>query len=131
MPNFCRFCILANLKMKLYSEKMIISTRCIHGFMSNLIKKSSTDSKAKNVTSIFYYLLSLLLLYNIWNITLIRQPKCFCTSGFPWPILIPPWIQQWSSKTDWNFSSSLPGSHSIGSPMYWLAPLRIEKLIET
>ena len=30
--------------MTRFSEKMFISTRCIHGFMSNLIKKSWTDS---------------------------------------------------------------------------------------
>ena len=27
-----------------FTEKMHVSTRCIHGFMSNLIKKSWTDS---------------------------------------------------------------------------------------
>ena len=31
---------LVSLMMKRFSEKMLISTRCIHGFMSNLIKKS-------------------------------------------------------------------------------------------
>ena len=31
-----------------FSEKMLISTRCIHGFMSNLIKKSWTDSSAES-----------------------------------------------------------------------------------
>ena len=38
------FIILVSLKMAWFSEKMLISTRCIHGFMSNLIKKSWTDS---------------------------------------------------------------------------------------
>ena len=33
--------------MTRFSEKMLISTRCIHGFMSNLIKKSWTDSIAE------------------------------------------------------------------------------------
>ena len=38
------FIILGSLTMTRFSEKMlIISTRCIHGFMSNLIKKSWTD----------------------------------------------------------------------------------------
>ena len=32
--------ILVGLTVSLISEKMLISTRCIHGFMSNLIKKS-------------------------------------------------------------------------------------------
>ena len=30
--------------MTRFSEKMLIFTRCIHGFMSNLLKKSWTDS---------------------------------------------------------------------------------------
>ena len=38
------FIILVGLMMTRVSEKMLISTRCIHGFMSNLIKKSLTDS---------------------------------------------------------------------------------------
>ena len=38
------FIILVGLPMTRFSEKVIISTRCIHGFMSNLIKKSWTDS---------------------------------------------------------------------------------------
>ena len=37
------FIILVSLTMILFSEKMLISTRFIHGFMSNLIKKSWTD----------------------------------------------------------------------------------------
>ena len=38
------FIILVGLMVTLSCEKMLISTRCIHGFMSNLIKKSWTDS---------------------------------------------------------------------------------------
>ena len=34
------FIILVSLTMSRFSEKMLISTRCIHDFMSNLIKKS-------------------------------------------------------------------------------------------
>ena len=34
------FIILVSLTMTRFSEKMLISTRCIHGFMSNLIKTS-------------------------------------------------------------------------------------------
>ena len=34
------FIILVDLTMTRFSEKMLISNRCIHGFMSNLIKKS-------------------------------------------------------------------------------------------
>ena len=33
--------------MTLFSEKILISNRCISGFMSNLIKKSWTDSTLK------------------------------------------------------------------------------------
>ena len=39
------FIILVGLTMTLFSEKMLISTRCLHGSMSNLIKKSWTDSR--------------------------------------------------------------------------------------
>ena len=38
------FIILVSLTMTCFSEKMLVSTICIHGFMSNFIKKSSTDS---------------------------------------------------------------------------------------
>ena len=38
------FIILVSLIMTRFSEKMLISTRFINGFMSNLIKKSWTDS---------------------------------------------------------------------------------------
>ena len=38
------FIILVSLTVTLFSEKMLISTRCIHGFMSNTIKKSWTVS---------------------------------------------------------------------------------------
>ena len=41
------FIILVGLMMTRFSEKMLISTRCIHGFMSNLIKKIWTDSTLK------------------------------------------------------------------------------------
>ena len=34
--------------MTLFSEKVVISYRCISGLMSNLIKKSWTDSNAGN-----------------------------------------------------------------------------------
>ena len=38
------FIILVSLTRSLFSEKMLISNRCISGMMSNLIKKSLTDS---------------------------------------------------------------------------------------
>ena len=38
------FIILVSLTMSLFSEKMLISNRCISGFMPNLIKKSWTVS---------------------------------------------------------------------------------------
>ena len=46
------FIILVSLTMTWFSEKMLISTRCIHGFMSNLIKKSWTDSSTQTVYGI-------------------------------------------------------------------------------
>ena len=45
------FIILVSLMMTWFSEKMLISTRWIHGFMSNLIKKSWTDSKEHVIVS--------------------------------------------------------------------------------
>ena len=36
--------ILVSLMVTLFSEKMILSTRCIHGFMPNSIKKFVTVS---------------------------------------------------------------------------------------
>ena len=38
------FIILVSLRMSLFSEKMLISSRCISGLMPNLIKKSWTVS---------------------------------------------------------------------------------------
>ena len=38
------FIILVSLTMTCFSEKMLVSTICIHGLLSNFIKKSSTDS---------------------------------------------------------------------------------------
>ena len=38
------FIILVSLTVTLFSEKMLISTRCMCGFMSNSIKKSKEDS---------------------------------------------------------------------------------------
>ena len=40
------FIILVSLRRSLFSEKMLTSTRCIGGLMSNLIEKSWTDSSA-------------------------------------------------------------------------------------
>ena len=41
------FIILVSLTMAWFNEKMLISTKCIHGFMSNLIKKFWTDSNSR------------------------------------------------------------------------------------
>ena len=38
------FIIMVSLTMTWFSDKMLTSTTCIYGFMSNLIKKSWTDS---------------------------------------------------------------------------------------
>ena len=48
------FILLASLKARLFSEKMLISTRCIRGFMSNLIKKSWTDSNIEPFANAFH-----------------------------------------------------------------------------
>ena len=92
-----------------------------------------SDDRAEATTSLSYTYFSsyLLLLYQTLKITLSRQPKCFCCLMSPWPILVPPCIQQWSLNTDLNLSVPPPGSHSIGVPTYDFAPLNIEKLIET
>ena len=39
------FIILVGLTVTLFSEKMLIYTRCMRGFMPNLIKKSAMVSK--------------------------------------------------------------------------------------
>ena len=41
------FIILVSLMMTIFSEKVLISNRCISGLMSNLIKKSWTDSNVQ------------------------------------------------------------------------------------
>ena len=47
MPNFCWLCSqFVSLTMTLFSEKVLISNRCISGSMYNLIEKSWTDSNA-------------------------------------------------------------------------------------
>ena len=46
------FIILVSLMLTWFSKKMLISTRCIHGFMSNLIKKSWTDSIKRPLKSV-------------------------------------------------------------------------------
>ena len=48
LPQFfsALFIILVGLKMTLFRDKMLISHRCIHGLMANLIKKSWTVSIA-------------------------------------------------------------------------------------
>jgi hypothetical protein len=43
VPNFCRL-ILVGLVMKSFCDKMLISYRCIHGLMPDLVKKSWTVS---------------------------------------------------------------------------------------
>ena len=52
LRSFIRlFMILVSLTRLLFSEKMLISNRCISGLMSNLIKKSWTVS----ITQYIYY----------------------------------------------------------------------------
>ena len=41
------FIILVSMTMTLFSEKVLISNKCIGGLMSNLIKKSWTDSSCE------------------------------------------------------------------------------------
>ena len=48
--------------------KILISTRCIHGFMSNLIKKSWTDSKVHSISC------------ENWRHDISHYTKEFCTS---------------------------------------------------
>ena len=42
-----------SLRVTLFSEKMLISTRCIHGFMSSMIKKSWTLSTLYSIITQF------------------------------------------------------------------------------
>ena len=57
------FIILVSLTMTRFSEKMLISTRCIHGFMSNLIKKSWTDSTPQATSMRITWFLQYLLFW--------------------------------------------------------------------
>ena len=47
------FISLVGLMVTLFSQKMLISTRCIHGFMPNLIKKSWTVSNTETDTATY------------------------------------------------------------------------------
>ena len=49
------FIILVSLTKSLFSEKMLISNRCICGLMSNLIKKSWTVSNMRTIHSTFIH----------------------------------------------------------------------------
>ena len=53
------FIILVGLTMTRFSEKMLICNRCIHGFMSILIKKSWTDSSNQSRALILTYIVHL------------------------------------------------------------------------
>ena len=55
------FIILLSLTVTWFSEKMLISTRCIHGFMSNLIEKSWTVSTQEHTHRTFSDIISHLL----------------------------------------------------------------------
>ena len=61
------FIILVSLTMTRFSEKILISTRCIHGVMSNLIKKSWKDSNQDATLK-----LKSELIYNILYIPIYR-----------------------------------------------------------
>ena len=69
------FIILVSLTMKWFSEKMLISTRCIHGFMSNLIKKSWTDStqQGEGLENTNFW-----CAYIIYEWYLINKPEFLC-----------------------------------------------------
>ena len=54
------FIILVSPTVTLFSEKMLILTRCIHGFMPNLIKKS--------VMVIYYVVLEILLISTCFQV---------------------------------------------------------------
>ena len=63
------FINLVSLTMTWFSEKMLVSTRCIHGFMSNLIKKSWTDSIECAPNCKTRPLLKKITITNIWHST--------------------------------------------------------------
>ena len=103
------FIILVSLTMTWFSEKMLISTRCIHGFMSNLIKKSWTDSIDKldsivhwqcavavvvsNFQTFFHYRVRILICLQIGRIILTKtklasQTNCPCKKIYWTPGLL-------------------------------------------
>ena len=69
------FIILVSLTMTLFSEKVLISNRCINGLLPNLIKKSWTDSityvtqgKCSQVWLCFWLLLLFVCLFVLFTI---------------------------------------------------------------
>ena len=66
-----------SVMMKWFIEKMLISTSCINGFMSNLIKKSWMDSRGAHLVChrasvlCFSTLVSLLQMYPIYNVIIL------------------------------------------------------------
>ena len=65
------FIILVGLTMTGFSEKMLVATRCIHDFMSNLIKKSKSRLSYRLV-------LLLPFIFPGWIIWVINFSKSWC-----------------------------------------------------
>ena len=85
------FKILVSLTVALFSEKMLTSTRCIHGFMSNTIKKSWTVSNLHllHCTDTLLWSLEFILASTISAILLLADDgiyhykvKCYIEQGF-------------------------------------------------
>ena len=74
------FIILVSLTMSLFSEKTLISNRCISGLMPNLIKKSWTVSKPDNnpkhegvkEKSLIIYQISMTIFLRIFSGTMLK-----------------------------------------------------------
>ena len=74
-PIFVSSVHLVSLTMTRFSEKMLIFTRYMHGFMSNLIKKSWMDSNTQHTTNFCIY-----IIYLMGHFQLVNNYKGCCRS---------------------------------------------------
>ena len=69
------FIILVSLTMTLFSEKVLISSRCISGLMPNLIKKSWTDSTGDLQSCKLSSLCAIIIVFSTFPTEKNRQKK--------------------------------------------------------
>ena len=127
------FIILVSLTMTWFSEKMLISTRCIHGFMSKLIKKSWTDSNTDVTLSkdkaswplvakllvkngIFFSILGRYKEEKIWRRRMWHSKQC--PISLEWKIVMTRFLQMIEVKTIASKGPSRLSIYTINSYCY-------------